>query len=276
EPCPGVCDDVGACCVGTDCFALTSDMCDEQDGTFWAIGEPCFEPWDHCEAPDCGVRQTGDCFECHDPDANPITGGLSCNDEECCQAVCDIDPFCCEEDSPGQPGRGAPHWDANCVALAKAICDDGPPLSVCDSPLSGPCFTPHAFPGCSLTGCCEDICAEEPFCCQIAWDQICVELAFELCGITGSSPTTSSFTDAQGYLTGISYFGQWGGLPPSLSGGVAEDPCEGGSGSGVPFPNWDGTGFDMQGLWEFGELIKEATGSPQNLTRGKSIRVGVI
>jgi len=43
------------------------------------------------------------------------------------------------------------------------------------------CYTTGG-PGCSDIACCELVCAADPFCCQTAWDGICVNGAFALCG----------------------------------------------------------------------------------------------
>ncbi|MHC4305094.1 MAG: hypothetical protein ACYTFF_01380 [Planctomycetota bacterium] len=45
----------------------------------------------------------GDCCEAN--------GTPACDDEECCTAVCEIDPFCCDTE-----------WDDACAALAQEIC----------------------------------------------------------------------------------------------------------------------------------------------------------
>ncbi len=44
-----------------------------------------------------------------------------------------------------------------------------------------PCNVPHDTPGCSDVECCEQVCAVDLFCCDVAWDAICVELAGDLC-----------------------------------------------------------------------------------------------
>ena len=57
---------------------------------------------------------------CGDPDAGDCcaaNGTSGCNDADCCQAVCAIDPFCC-----------VTPWDQLCVDLADSICD------VCQQP----------------------------------------------------------------------------------------------------------------------------------------------
>mmetsp|Transcript_117503 Transcript_117503/g.292963 ORF Transcript_117503/g.292963 Transcript_117503/m.292963 type:complete len:254 (-) Transcript_117503:33-794(-) len=46
---------------------------------------------------------------------------------------------------------------------------------------TGPCDVPHIGPGCSQTQCCEAVCAQDGFCCDVSWDEICIEDNIELC-----------------------------------------------------------------------------------------------
>lgn len=43
------------------------------------------------------------------------------------------------------------------------------------------CCTPREFPGCEDPACVAVICPQDPFCCDVAWDQICVTLVIERC-----------------------------------------------------------------------------------------------
>ena len=113
----------------------------------------------------------GPCDSCGDPD----TGGClsanirpGCADEDCCDAVCLIDPACC-----------ADAWDSNCVTVALDLCAPG-----CGDPEAGSCFTQHLAPGCADAECCAAVCDVLPRCCEIAWDALCVEFATGLpaCG----------------------------------------------------------------------------------------------
>jgi hypothetical protein len=45
------------------------------------------------------------------------------------------------------------------------------------------CFEPHPFPGCGDVECEAAVCAVDPFCCDIQWDQICVGEAQRLCRV---------------------------------------------------------------------------------------------
>jgi hypothetical protein len=54
-------------------------------------------------------------------------------------------------------------------------------VPVCPNPKHD-CFTTGG-PGCSDTECCELVCAADPFCCDTAWDGLCVNGAIGLCGL---------------------------------------------------------------------------------------------
>ncbi|HMN97312.1 MAG TPA: hypothetical protein PKC43_05990, partial [Phycisphaerales bacterium] len=84
------------------------------------------------------------------------TGGPGCTDAECCALVCKIDPFCCEV-----------AWDQICVSEAEKLCG-----LICGGvcpPSDHDCLTTGG-PGCTDVDCCEQICAIDPFCCDVAWD----------------------------------------------------------------------------------------------------------
>jgi len=50
-------------------------------------------------------------------------------------------------------------------------------------PATGGCGVVHATPGCSDATCCTSVCAANPLCCEIGWDQSCVDAAVAACGI---------------------------------------------------------------------------------------------
>jgi len=47
----------------------------------------------------------------------------------------------------------------------------------------GSCGAVHAAPGCNDGVCCTAVCASNPLCCEIGWDQSCVDAAVAACGI---------------------------------------------------------------------------------------------
>jgi len=58
------------------------------------------------------------------------------------------------------------------------------------------CFVPHAEPGCgSPAGCCQSVCAVDPYCCGVEWDGTCVASAASLCA--GTPPANNQCVDAQ-------------------------------------------------------------------------------
>lgn len=48
-------------------------------------------------------------------------------------------------------------------------------------PAGDTCCIAHATAGCGESGCCELVCANDPACCEAAWDQACTESAARLC-----------------------------------------------------------------------------------------------
>ena len=68
----------------------------------------CLEPCDKTGPLACGDPGAGDCYVAH--------ATSSCNDADCCNAVCAVDPDCC-----------AVEWDPFCATQAAGICDSGTP-----------------------------------------------------------------------------------------------------------------------------------------------------
>ncbi len=120
----------------------------------------------------CGDPGAGDCCVPH--------AGPCCNDLECCDIVCGIDPFCCQVGGT---------WDLTCAGEAANLCGDlcppppcpGAPFA-CGQPGTGPCEVPGGVPGCSDCDCCALVCGIDPFCCDISWDGICANEAVAFCG----------------------------------------------------------------------------------------------
>ena len=100
--CPGPGN--GACCVGLDCVATTTEPeCLEMAGD-WYAGETC---------PEFQCPDDGDCCYPHDYPG--------CEDPECEAAVCAVDPFCCDV-----------MWDSLCAQEAVELCDCPPlPMGAC-------------------------------------------------------------------------------------------------------------------------------------------------
>ncbi len=156
--------DAGACfeehgsagCEDADCCATTCDAdafcCDVEWDDFCA-GEAqglCTGSFEACAA------GGGGCSEGNG------TGG--CDDIDCCNTVCLIDPFCCVDT-----------WDMICADEAAALCG-----LTCGAG-QGSCFLSNGSSGCENQSCCLTICADDPFCCQTDWDQGCADSAALMC-----------------------------------------------------------------------------------------------
>jgi len=121
---------------------------------------------------DCGDTFTGSCYEAH--------GSPSCSDEPCCTGVCNADPFCCQEE-----------WDTVCAFFAVSICPA--PVTNCGSATGRSCYVPSYLPGCDDAACCAEICLSvDPFCCEVRWDAVCVDLTLTYCGGFGPCPGRGS------------------------------------------------------------------------------------
>ncbi|MCZ6544047.1 MAG: hypothetical protein O6768_10305 [Planctomycetota bacterium] len=48
-------------------------------------------------------------------------------------------------------------------------------------PGEGDCFENNGTPGCDDAACCNSVCADDPSCCDVVWDQACADLAVVLC-----------------------------------------------------------------------------------------------
>jgi hypothetical protein len=142
------------------------------DGT-WKVGQ--FDPVGGQDTP--GAENTSCDFV--PPCGSPIAGSCfeekiapNCNDVDCCELVCGIDPVCCEES-----------WDVTCVDLAQLNCLG------CGDLLTGNCFTPHDSPYCDDSDCCSLVCSVDPSCCTGDWDQACADTASALCVTGGKAPS---------------------------------------------------------------------------------------
>jgi hypothetical protein len=155
-----------------------NDMCEDVNGDGNVDGADLgllLAAWESCVPndnpktcgtyPTCGPIATHDCC---------TTGDVGCTDEDCCETVCDVDPFCCTT-----------AWDTICVNEAITMC---PGLCV---PIEDDCNGDAATHDCCTTGgvgcsdeaCCKMVCSLDPFCCTSAWDTLCVSIAEAFCGL---------------------------------------------------------------------------------------------
>lgn len=216
----------------------------------------------------------------------------TCNDEECCDLVCGIRPFCCDQI------LGT--WDEVCVEIAHLVCplNAGWPFQDCPnrcmSVLNGECFEPNAIAGCNDEACCTAVCNIDAFCCDFFWDDICVDLAFQECLPPCGFAGTPDFVPLQGYLRTSTYANQPGGMPGGPCGNLC-GPAAAEVGGSIGFGSWFGQGSNLfassvladdpslpaperyQGLYGLGrDFVENYDVGTQNLARGKTIKVAVI
>ncbi|MEC8320821.1 MAG: hypothetical protein VX012_05385 [Planctomycetota bacterium] len=101
-----------------------------------------------------------------DPDHPPCETGAPGADEPAVEScACQLDAYCCEV-----------AWDAVCVSIASLLCEaDCPLIPTCGGTAS--CTSARETPGCGDLECCSAVCADDPWCCIVAWDAACVESA---------------------------------------------------------------------------------------------------
>jgi len=115
--------DPGACCTppeapqGEGCTDLLREACEailDVDGNpaVWDGNHLCGEPGQDCIRWTCQYA-VGDCLASN--------GSVGCDQPNCCDAVCDLDPFCCDLD-----------WDAQCAQRAGT-------LEICNPVVIGSC-----------------------------------------------------------------------------------------------------------------------------------------
>ena len=152
----------GACCFDDpiDCLFLPQCECEDLGGVFQGSGVLCEEVFF------CACPGDGDCCT-----ANFTPG---CDDEDCCMLVCDQDPFCCDVS-----------WDQLCADQAIDFCV---PCFQCGSAGAGDCCTPNPNPYCDDADCCEKICTDDPFCCEVEWDGLCADEALIGCDVACGAP----------------------------------------------------------------------------------------
>jgi hypothetical protein len=162
--CVPVCNVDPACCVigwDTACVQTALGLCDL--------------------APSCGTS-ANDCFA--------AGVGPGCSDVECCETICALAPSCCQAE-----------WDAFCASNANLLCEGGPPDPPSGCGISeNDCFTVSQFPGCADEACCETVCDTDLFCCNTAWDLLCVQGAQSLCDGGVTVPPEACTTATNGCL----------------------------------------------------------------------------
>jgi len=184
-------DNGGECCspgMGVGCID------DDVEACVCAIDPACCEAgWDelcakHVEQTGCGSCERGvgttdfpfDCCTPHD--------GPGCIDVVASACVCEADPFCCMV-----------VWDQLCIDTGVA---NG--CLACNEPL-GPtdtdCCSEQVQPGCDDAEVAECVCTSDAYCCDTAWDAVCVN---EVEGLGCGSCTNMGSTGDDGGTSGSS------------------------------------------------------------------------
>jgi hypothetical protein len=229
----GICEVCGGgsgdCCEANADAGCSDDPCVGLVCGYMGADSGCCNPgpWDQacadvaaglCEV--CGGGPgTGDCCS-----ANPSAG---CEDMACNDAVCAVDPFCCNNT-----------WDADCAAEAAGIC------TLCGSAL-GDCCSDTGTPGCDDPACVVSICGFDGFdatCCTDQWTQACADEAADVC-VTCGAVLPSTCCEAQMSpgcddatcetdVCGVDTFccnNTWDGICADLAAGICTT-CGGGEG----------------------------------------------
>ncbi len=89
--------------------------------------------------------------------------------DACVTTICAADPFCCTNT-----------WDLACVEQVRTRCGQQCPGNTCSH---SPCSTglPLQF---NCSACVSAVCAEDPFCCAVDWDILCIDLVDTECSPT--------------------------------------------------------------------------------------------
>jgi plastocyanin len=207
-----VCADQPFCCDGkwdefcaeaaSACGGGCGDTCG--DGTC-SVAESC----ENCPL-DCGACQ-GPCCEAHD--------GTGCADLATSTCVCDIDATCCDNawtescaiqaviqcgwtgDCATDCGDGTCSLGETCTDCADdcgecGVCGDGTcgPAETCSScdtdcgACEGSCCTVHETPGCEDNNVSSCVCDQDVWCCDLIWDELCIDTAKSECGACEALP----------------------------------------------------------------------------------------
>ncbi len=96
----------------------------------------------------------------------------------------------CVPDGTWTVGQFDPVNGQDTPNAANLGCDFVPP---CGSSLAGSCFVADQTPNCNDAACCELVCTFDPFCCDEAWDENCVDIAQLQCLDCGDPQTGNCF-----------------------------------------------------------------------------------
>ncbi|MBX7077922.1 MAG: hypothetical protein K1X88_01970 [Nannocystaceae bacterium] len=111
-------------------------------------------------------------------DCCTVAAALGCVDADIEACVCAADPYCCTDG-----------WDELCVDhVATLSCGSCAGASADARTIEG-CCAAHDTPACADDVVAQCVCASEPFCCAVAWDELCVDAIATLgCGECNPRP----------------------------------------------------------------------------------------
>ena len=99
-----------------------------------------------------------------------LAGVAPTEGEPCGQGVCEVGEFCCNASCGICAPLGGACIELACAPCGHSVCEQGEKLK----------------PGCDE--CVRTVCEQDAYCCETAWDSICVGEAAELCGGCVDSP----------------------------------------------------------------------------------------
>ena len=71
-----------------------------------------------------------------------------------------------------------------------------------ECPGEGDCCEDNGTPSCNDPACCNSVCLVDPFCCDEEWDQICADLAVDMCLLCGAGEPCSTPALCDGDVNG--------------------------------------------------------------------------
>jgi len=185
NPSCGICAPLNGACIEIACAPLCDhDVCSKgpalEKGCSVCVTKVCNQDPYCCDNEWDGIC-VGEaktlCGECAEPEPEPTCAHSECEKgatleascSPCATAVCNYDAYCC-----------ATSWDALCVSEAEQLCKD-----VCKAPEQPACAHSECKKGAKLVDSCSPcaaaVCGQDPYCCNNAWDKLCVSQAQTLC-----------------------------------------------------------------------------------------------
>ncbi|MEY2712533.1 MAG: hypothetical protein RL005_755 [Planctomycetota bacterium] len=99
------------------------------------------------------------------------------------------------------------------TSAGKITISCSPDAPGCGEAAAGSCFAPHSAPNCDSASCCAAVCAADPFCCNVQWDNFCVQGAYAICAPPPACPPNQPDLDGNGVIDGADLailLSQWG------------------------------------------------------------------